>query len=65
MSIVNKYLGSQVVITLDDGQTQEGLLEDVVDPDPAFHDYVKISNGDETFLIPEDQIVDIKPAALN
>lgn len=60
---VNRYFGDQVVVTTDDGETHQGVLEDVVDPELV--GYVKISDGNETYLIPEDQIEDIKPAALN
>ncbi|MDQ6419939.1 hypothetical protein RB620_10885 [Paenibacillus sp. LHD-117] len=63
MSIVNRYFGENVVVKLDNGETHQGILEDVIEPEIV--GYVRISDGNETVLIPENQIEDIKPAILN
>ncbi|MBD3920995.1 hypothetical protein H8B09_19675 [Paenibacillus sp. PR3] len=63
MNLVNRYFGNNVVVTLDTGKSHQGILEDVIDPE--IFGYVKVSDGNEIYLIPEDQIVDIRPAALH
>ena len=60
---VNRYFGENVIVTIDTGETHKGVLEDVIDPE--FIGYVKISDGNEMHVIPEDQIEDIKPSLFN
>ena len=62
-SMVNRYFGENVVVTLADGVKHQGILEDVIDPE--YIGYVKVSNGNEMYVIPEDDIEDIKMATLN
>lgn len=60
---IDDYIGQMVLVTIDTGATHEGLLEAVEDED--IDGYVKVSNGKEVFLIPEDEIVQVEPARLN
>lgn len=60
---IDDYIGQMVLITLDTRATHEGLLETVEDEE--IDGYVKVSNGNEVFLIPEDDIERLELARLN
>ncbi|WP_206669916.1 hypothetical protein [Paenibacillus luteus] len=52
-----------VLLTLDTGAKHEGLLEAVAGKE--MDGYVKISNSNEVFMVPEDDIISVESARLN
>ncbi|MGO4543214.1 hypothetical protein AB4Z29_00240 [Paenibacillus sp. 2TAB23] len=52
---IDDYLGLVVVLELDTMVTHEGYLED------AEGTHVKVSNGSEVWVIPNEEIVKITP----
>lgn len=61
--LFENYFGQMVLLTLNTGATHQGMLEAV--DSKEIDGYVKISNGNEVFLIPEDNILSVEPARLN
>lgn len=63
LMLIDDYLGKMVLLTLDTDETHEGLLENTTSLELV--GYVKVSNGNGVFIIPEDDIVSVEPARLN